>query len=505
MSNALHAKAAGAAAVTLSEKNLAQLPPSVARPNYDRSKVGIGIAHISLGAFHRAHQAVYTDDILAKQGGNWGILGIGARVEDQKLVDAMRAQDSLYTVVTRDGDKEEARVIGSIRDVTLMPGQQAQLIARLTDPAIKIMALTITEKGYCLDSATGRLDANHPFIKHDVQNPDTPQSAIALIVVALAARKQAGVAPFTVMSCDNLPGNGHKTKTVVTDFAQLRDPALAAWIAAEVAFPNTMVDRITPVTMPHDVDAVAERFNVADACPVVCEEFRQWVLEDHFPQGRPAWEAAGAQFVADVYPYELAKIRLLNVSHTMFAYPAFLAGYEFVSDGASDPVLANFVRAIMDKEITPTLPPVPGMDLEPYKTTLIKRFANPAIKDRWERICSDGSQKLANQLLPIVRERMQAGKGYTGLAVAVASWLRYLTATGENGKDYALNDPLADRLKQLARQGGRDPMPVLNVREVFGEDLPQHAEFVGIVRQALDDFYTLGTKATLTKWQSKLA
>lgn len=491
------------APVALNAANLQRIGRNVITPTYDRAKVGVGIAHISLGAFHRSHQAVYTDDVLQHAAADWGILAIGAMPADDKLCQTMRAQDCLYTVTTRDGDKEEARVIGSIRDVALLPGNQTALIARLADPSIKIMSLTVTEKGYCLDSATGKLDANHALIKHDLANPDAPQSAIAVVVAALAARRRAGVAPFTVMSCDNLPGNGHKTHTVVTNLASLRDDALAAWIEREVAFPNTMVDRITPVTQPADLTAIAERFGVADGCPVVCEDFRQWVLEDKFSMGRPAWEQAGAQFVADVYPYELAKIRLLNVSHTLFAYPAFLAGYEFVSDGASDPVLAKFVRTIMDKEITPTLPPVPGMELSPYKDKLIQRFANPAIKDRWERICSDGSQKLANQLLPIVRERMQVGKSYTGLAVAVATWIRYLTGAGEQGQSFKLNDPLADKMQQAARQGGKDPLPALRVPEVFG-DLATNAAFVDIVQAALADCYALGAKATLAKWQDKL-
>lgn len=490
--------------VALSAATLNQLAAVVGRPRYDRASVGVGIAHISLGAFHRSHQALYTDDVLNQDVANWGILAIGAMPTDDKLCQAMRTQDCLYTVVTRDGAAEQARVVGSIRDVALLPGNQAALIARLADPTIKIMSLTITEKGYCLNSATGKLDANHPLIKHDLEQPQAPHSAIALIVAALAARQQAGVAPFTVMSCDNLPGNGHKTKDVVTGFAAMRNDKLAAWIAGNVAFPNTMVDRITPVTVPADLAAVTDRFGIADQCPVVCEEFRQWVLEDKFTLGRPAWEQAGAQFVPDVYPYELAKIRLLNVSHTIFAYPAFLAGYEFVNDGASDGDLARFVRSIMDKEITPTLPPVPGMELSPYKDKLIQRFANPAIKDRWERICSDGSQKLANQLVPIIRERMQAGQSYTGLAVSVASWIRYLTGEGEQGQGFKLNDPLAERMQLAARQGGKaNPLPALQVQEVFG-DLAQNKEFVQLVTAALADFYVLGAKATTAKWQTKI-
>lgn len=485
------ARQEGIAMPTLSSATLKQITPEVARPSYDYTKIGVGIMHISLGAFHRAHQAVYTDDVLAKDGGNWGICGIGAMASDKALIDKMKGQDFLYTVMTR-GAKSEARIIGAMRDAMVMPENPEAVIARLADPSIKILSFTITEKGYCHDPQTGLLNPQHPMIAHDLAQPNMPQSAIGLAVAGLKARFEKGLPPFTVMSCDNLPGNGNKAKSIILAYAKLLDAKLAAWIEANVAFPNTMVDRITPVTAQADKDHLAQQFGYHDDGLVTCEPFRQWILEDNFPQGRPAWEKAGAQFVKDVHPYELAKIRLLNVSHTVFAYPAFLMNYVWVSDGASDKLLAKYVRNVMDNEITSTLPPVPGMELESYKTTIIERFANPNIRDTWERICSDGSQKIANQLLPIVRERFAKNQDAKGLILLVAAWFRYLNCKFDNGSAFKLNDPMAERLHKLAVEGGKDPSGLLAVREIFGDDLPKDPRFINQIKADLAAIYDKG-------------
>jgi fructuronate reductase len=469
----------------LSSASLTSIAANVKRPAYDAKAVGVGIVHISLGAFHRSHQAVYTDSILAKDGGNWGICGIGAMPSDKKLLADLKAQDHLYTVLMRGAETNEARIVGSLRETMLMPENPGAVIARLMDPSVKILSLTITEKGYCHDPQTGLLNPSHPLIAHDLLNPDQPQSAIGLIVAALKARKEKGMAPFTVMSCDNLPHNGKKAASIVTAYAKCLDEKLAVWIEQNVAFPNTMVDRITPVTTEDDKLALEKEFGYRDEGLVVCEPFLQWVLEDHFPQGRPAWEKVGAQFVKDVSPYELAKIRLLNVPHTIFAYPAYLMGFEWVSDGASDPLLANYVRKVMDDEITPTLPPAPGIELEKYKTTIIERFANPAIKDTWARICSDGSQKIANQLVPIARERFAKGQDANGLALLLGIWFRYLTGKMDNGSSYKIDDPMADRLQKIALSAGTDPVPFLAVKEIFGDDILQHTAFIEEIRAVL--------------------
>jgi len=476
---------------SLSASTLKNISPAVARPAYDIAKIGVGIMHISLGAFHRAHQCVYTDDVLAQEGGNWGICGIGAMPSDKTLIENLRAQNFLYTVMTR-GAKSTARIIGAMRDAMLMPENPAAVIARLADPAIKILSFTITEKGYCHDPQTGLLNPKHPMIAHDLAHPDAPQSAIGVAVVGLKARYERKLPPFTLMSCDNLPGNGNKARSIILAYAKLLDPKLASWIEANVAFPNTMVDRITPVTSPEDKSSLSQQFGYSDEGLVTCEPFRQWILEDNFPQGRPAWEKAGAQFVKDVHPYELAKIRLLNVSHTIFAYPSYLMNYVWVSEGASDALLARYVRRVMDSEITSTLPAVPGMELESYKTTIIERFANPAIKDTWERICSDGSQKIANQLLPIVRERFAKNQSADGLILLIAAWFRYLNCKHDNGTTFKLNDPMADRLHQLAVAGGSDPTELLKVKEIFGDDLPKDPRFAGQIKRDLAEIYQKG-------------
>lgn len=476
----------------LSGASLSRLPATVQLPSYDWKSAKVGIIHVSLGAFHRAHEAVYTDDVLAKNGGDWAICGVGAMPTDHTLIDALQKQDHLYTVMTRGKADNHARVIGALRETMVMPADPATVIKRLASADIKIMSLTITEKGYCHDPQTGLLNATHPQIIHDLTTPDAPQTVIGLIVAGLKARRAAKLPPFTVLSCDNLPHNGNKTKSIVLAYAKLLDAELAGWIEHNVAFPNTMVDRITPVTQSSDKQDLQADFSYTDEGLVVCEPFRQWVLEDHFPLGRPAWEVAGAQFVQDVAPYELAKIRLLNVSHTVFAYPAWLAGFIYVADGAADPLLARYVRSVMDEEITPTLPPVPGLELESYKKTIIERFANPAIKDTWERICSDGSQKIANQLVPIVRERLAKGESADGLALLIAIWFRYLTGKQDNGTSYKLNDPMAEQLQAIALKSGQDPMPLLTIKDIFGEDLSRHQAFAERVRADLADIYAKG-------------
>lgn len=483
--------------LALSAGTLSSLPSSVCRPAYDWKSVPVGIAHVSLGAFHRSHQAVYTDDVLAKQVGPWGICGIGALPSDKGLIESLKNQDTLYSVAMKGPGRTDVRVVGSMRDATLMPGNVQAVLRRLEDPAIKILSLTITEKGYCHDPQTGRLNEKNPAITHDLENRDEPQSVIGLIVAALRRRQQRGLAPFTVLSCDNLPGNGHKTSDIVTAHARLQNDKLANWIETGVAFPNTMVDRITPVTTPGDKAALTENFGYIDEALVVCEPFCQWILEDKFTLGRPAWEQAGAQFVSDVYPYELAKIRLLNVIHTVLAYPAFLMGFVHVHEGASNALLKRYARTVMDEEITSTLRPVPGLDLEPYKTTILERFANQAILDTWERICSDGSSKIANQLVPIVYERLEKGQDVKGLALLVAAWFRYLTGVRDDKTTYTLNDPLATQLQKLAQASGTDARPLLAVKDIFGDNVVEKTVFVNHVCEFLPMIYEKGIKKVM--------
>lgn len=488
--------------VKVNTANLSGLPAPIARPTYDRTKLKTGIVHISLGAFHRAHQAVYTDDLLAKDPSaleSWGLCSVGALPHDQKLCSQLSQQNNLYTVVTRDRGGMKARVIGSLADVKFAPDDRGAVLAQMAKKTTKIVSLTVTERGYGHDPATGKLDTGRSDVAADLTMPKNPKTALGMVVEALDQRRRAGLAPFTVMSCDNLQKNGSLTRALTLEIAEHRDPSLAKWIEENGAFPNSMVDRITPATSANDITEIREHFGIDDAAPVVCEPFRQWVLEDEFTMGRPAWDEVGAQFVSDVYPYELTKLRLLNVAHSSFCYLGVLAGYDFVHEAITDPGIQRFVRRLMDEEITPTLPDAPGIDLPSYKNMLIERFANPAIRDGLPRICMDGSQKIGNQMMPIVRDRLAAGGSVDLLGMAVASFIRCSRGTDEHGKPIEVKDPLADKIKQAAKAGGDDPTPFLAIPEIFGSDLPQAEAFTKSVDYWLKRLHKDGAKAAVAE------
>ena len=358
----------------LSNKTLGDLPAAIIRPTYDRSLLQPGILHLGIGAFHRAHQAVYTDTVLGSGDLRWGIVGASLRSAETR--DALAPQDGLYTVAARDGADELLRVIGSSAGLVVAPESPEALLAAMTRPEVKIISLTVTEKGYCHAPASGTLDDAHPDVRHDLATPGSPRTAIGFIVEAIARRRAAGHAPFTLLSCDNLPANGRTLKQVATRFAELRDPDLGRFVADEIASPSTMVDRIVPATTDADRAAIAERLGLADAWPVMTEPFSQWVIEDDFPAGRPEWEQAGATFVKDVDAYELMKLRLLNGSHSTLAYLGYLAGHETVAAAMAGPGFAELIKGLMDDEVSPTLPPLPGIDLAAYKADLIARFRN---------------------------------------------------------------------------------------------------------------------------------
>jgi len=464
---------------------------------YDRATVTPGIVHLGIGAFHRAHMAVYVDDILAQEP-SWGIIGASLRRPDTK--DALAPQDCLYTVAIRDAAGTKARVIGSILDVLDANSQRPELIVAMADPRIRIVSLTVTEKGYCHDPATGNLDARHPDIIADLANPAAPVSAPGLIVRALELRREAGNAPFTVMSCDNLPSNGKTVGRIVTQFARLRDPALADWIEANVAFPSTMVDRIVPATTDADRDTVRELTGTEDAWPIMTEPFTQWVIEDHFPQGRPAWETVGAQLVDEVEQFELMKLRMLNGSHSTMAYLGYLGGYQYVNEAIGDAGIRTLIHGLMTEEVMPTLP-MPRAELEAYRDALLDRFANPALKHRTWQIAMDGSQKLPQRLLGTIRDRLAAGQGYTRLALGVAAWMRYVTGIDEQGGAIDVKDPHAGRLRTIADAAGRDAGKLadglLAVSEIFGTDLPANAAFRAVVTVHLRSLFERGALETV--------
>jgi len=483
----------------LNEDSIADLPESIRRPAYDRRAVKTGIVHLGVGAFHRAHQAVYTDDVLALDP-RWGIVAASLRSPD--TFDALAPQDGLYTLSVRSQAGEALRIIGSIGRVIVAPRATDDLLEAMADPRTRIITLTVTEKGYCHDPATGTLNETHPDIVHDLAYLKTPRSAPGFIVEALRRRRRAGVPPFTVLTCDNLPSNGRTVKRVLTRFAELVDPDLGRFVANEVSCPSTMVDRIVPATSDHDRQRIGEALHVEDAWPVVTEPFTQWVIEDNFPQGRPAWETAGAEFVADVEPYEHMKLRLLNGSHSTLAYLGYLAGYETVADTMADPAFVRLIEGLMDEEVTPTLHMPPGADLASYKRALIERFKNPALKHRTWQIAMDGSQKLPQRLLGTVRDRLRDGASIARLSLGVAAWMRYVTGVDEKRAPIDVRDPMASRLRDLAdRAGSRDLAKALfGVREIFGDDLPKDPRFTEAVTANLARLYEKGARRTVAEF-----
>ena len=481
----------------LSRATLASLPSEIGRPSYDRSATRVGIVHLGIGAFHRAHQAVYVEERLAEGETDWAICGASLRAPDTS--DALTPQDGLYTLAVRSGQGDELRVIGSVRRLLLAPRNPEALLNAMADPRVRIVSLTVTEKGYCHDPASGALREDHPDIREDLAHPRTPRSAPGYLVEALRRRREAGEAPFTVLCCDNLPENGRTVRRVVSRLATLNDADLGRYVADEVAFPSTMVDRIVPATTEADRALVSGRLGVEDAWPVMTEPFRQWVIEDQFGSGRPRFEDSGAELVADVAPYELMKLRLLNGSHSTLAYLGYLAGYETVAEAIGDPAFAKLVRDMMDVEVTPTLSMPSGANLEAYKHSLLTRFANPALRHRTWQIAMDGSQKLPQRLLGTIRDRLRQGAPFPRLALGIAGWMRYVAGTDEKGKPIDLRDPMSARLKSLATAAGpiADKLApaLLGVTEIFG-DLASDRRFVDEVTSRLARLFSDGARKT---------
>ncbi|PXA99065.1 mannitol dehydrogenase [Nostoc sp. 3335mG] len=477
---------------------LTSLRKGTGLPDYDRAAVTPGIVHLGIGAFHRAHMAVYLDDLLG-QDPSWGIVGASLRRPDTK--EALGPQGGLYTIAVRDAAGTHPRVIGSILSVMDANTEREELLALMASPDIRIVSLTVTEKGYCHDPATGELDQKHPDIVHDLANPTAPKSAPGMLVEALARRKAAGIAPFTVMSCDNLPSNGDTAKRIVTRFAALRDASLGEWVSA-VAFPSTMVDRIVPSTTDADRAEVAGLIGAEDAWPIMTEPFTQWVIEDHFPAGRPAFETVGAQLVADVEPFELMKLRMLNGSHSTMAYLGYLGGYQYIAEVMGDPAYVRLVHGLMTEEAMPTLD-MPGTDLGAYRDQLLERFRNPALRHRTWQIAMDGSQKLPQRLLGTIRDRLEAGQPITRLALGVAAWMRYVTGVDEEGNEIDVRDPHALRMHAIAADAGDDAVALyeglVGLAEVFGTDLADNAVFRKTVIGHLESLFDEGARATVAR------
>jgi fructuronate reductase len=482
----------------LCRDSLAGLPDAVRRPDFDPAAIRTGIVHLGIGAFARAHLACYTQSLLPADP-SWGILGVSLRRADTR--DALAAQDCLYTRADRDIAGEHLTIMGALTGVLVVPEAPGAVLARLADPATRIVTLTVTEKGYHRAGPGGGLDTDDLAIRHDLATPDTPGTAPGLLAAALRLRRAAGVPPFTVLSCDNLPENGSSTRRVVVDFANRLDPALGRFIAEQVAFPSCMVDRIVPATTDTDRARIDAALGAEDRWPVVCETFTQWVIEDHFPLGRPAWETTGAELVDDVRPYEEMKLRLLNGSHSSIAYLGQLAGWETVADAVAEPALAAHIQALMG-EIATTLHLPATVDLGAYQRALLARFANPALRHRTAQITMDGSQKLPQRLFAPALARLTAGQDVPRIALGVAAWLRYLQGRSDDGSALVVDDPRADALTRAAQAAPTPPAlcdAILTMHDVVPPALATSPTFRNEVLTALDRLATKGVRRTLTE------
>ncbi|MFD6896944.1 mannitol dehydrogenase family protein [Rhodococcus sp. NPDC060086] len=479
-----------------SEKTLSDL--AIPTPTYSREDVTVGIVHFGVGGFHRAHQAMYIDRLL-EQGlaKDWGICGVGVMPGDKRMQESLAAQDHLYTLVLTHPDGTwEPRVIGSIVDYRYAPDEPESVLELLAAPTTKIISFTVTEGGYNIRHDSGEFDTDNPAVQHDLTSGGPPATVFGLVVEALARRRARGIPSPTLMSCDNIEGNGVVARRVFTSYARLVDPDLAEWITENTRFPNSMVDRITPVTTQAVIDELSSRFDVQDRWPVVAEPFTTWVLEDDFAAGRPPLEEAGVHVVDEVAPYELMKLRLLNASHQGLCYFGYLMGYRYVHDAAQDPLIARFLLNYMDLEAIPTLSPVPGIDLAEYTRTLIERFANPEIRDTIARLCAESSDRIPKWLLPVIRENLAHGGHVVRSAAIVASWARYAEGVDEHGVPIEVVDRLAEELVPLARKQLTHPAAFIENTSVFG-DLARNTRFVDAYTWALNSLHNEGAKGTL--------
>ncbi|GLS31452.1 mannitol dehydrogenase family protein [Neomesorhizobium albiziae] len=485
--------------VKLSRANLDKLPEKVGRPSYDRAALKPGIVHFGVGNFHRSHQAVYLDDLFnAGLGHDWAIVGAGVFDGEKVGRERLEEQDWLTTVVEQDSGRMAARVTSVMTDF-LMPGDGEAIVEQLADPAIRIVSLTITEGGYFIDPASGKFNPTHPAIVADAQDIGDPKTVFGLILAGLLRRRDDGIGPFTVMSCDNIPHNGHVTSDGVVGLARLIDEDIADWVEEHVAFPNGMVDRITPATTDRERAMLAKDFGVEDNWPVFCEPFKQWVLEDRFTDGRPPLEKVGVQFVRDVAPFELMKIRILNGGHATIAYPAGLMDIHFVHEAMQEPLVRGFLEKLEREEIIPTVPPVPGTDLGDYFKLIDQRFSNPKIGDTVRRLCLDGSNRQPKFIIPTIADRLSAGKGIDGLALESALWCRYCFGTTDSGAVIEPNDPNWDRLQATAKAAKGDAAAWLAMEDIYG-DVGKSRVFAEAFVKALAALWSGGTRNTLSRY-----
>jgi fructuronate reductase len=483
-------------------KNISNHPlnSTVQVANFDRSKLKSKIVHLGFGAFHRAHQGLYTSELAQQSDSDWGICEVNL-FGGETLIKALREQDHLYTVLEKGADGFQAKLSGSITESlhSGLDGIEA-ILAKMSEPQIAIVSLTVTEKGYCTDAASGKLDRSNSLIRADLDNPTAPTSAVGLIVEALRLRKEAGIAPFTVMSCDNIQENGHVAKSAILEYAHLTDESLSQWIGDNVTFPCTMVDRIVPAATQETLDEIANNIGVYDPCGIACEPFRQWVIEDNFVAGRPKWDQIGAQFVSDVVPYEEMKLRMLNGTHSFLAYLGYLAGYQHISDTMADPHFKAVALKVMMQAQAPTLTMPAGTDLQGYADSLIARFTNPSLKHRTWQIAMDGSQKIPQRFGGSLRYNLAHNRSLDLIATAIAGWIRYATAVDENGQTIDVQDPMASQLAALFTTHGTQPNVVkiiLSLESIFPADIGQNAQVIEQVTQAYTSLLNIGARRTV--------
>lgn len=483
----------------LSLASLPEIAAKAAVPAYRRDQLTAGILHFGVGNFHRAHQAIYLHELFnLGRDLDFAIVGAGVMPSDRLMKEKLEAQDYLTTVVEQDNNRSAATVTGPMIDILTAPDYD-RIIAALADPAIRIVSMTITEGGYFIDPATGAFDPKHPAMVADAADPAHPKSVFGLIIAGLKARRAAGQPPFTVMCCDNIPGNGEVTEATVTGLAKLSDPDFAHWIHENVAFPNSMVDRITPATGEREISITHDTYAIEDNWPVFCEEFKQWVMEDRFPLGRPALEEVGVTFVADVAPYELMKLRILNGGHAAIAYPAALMDIHFVHEAMENPLVKSFLEKLERDEIIPIVPPVPGADLNDYFQLIDRRFSNPKIGDTIPRLAQDGSNRQPKFILPSTADRLAKGLDVVGLALVSALWCRYFEGQSDSGKAITFNDPNAERLHATALRSKQEPLAFLELSDIFGS-VGTDPLFRQRFTTALQSLRSVGTAETLKRY-----
>ncbi|EHD21864.1 MULTISPECIES: fructuronate reductase [Brenneria] len=488
---------------------IATAPLTVARPQWDRARLQPRIVQLGCSAFHRAHQALYTHHLLEISDSDWGICEVNLISASSKLLmEKLRRQQLLYTVAEKGAEKTELKIIGAITDA-LHPALDGcdGILQALTREQTAIVSLTVTEKGYCTDAASGELDLNNPLIQHDLTHPGAPKSAIGYLVEALRLRRERRLPPFTVLSCDNLRDNGHVARAAVLGLALQRDAALAQWIASQVTFPCTMVDRIVPAATEESLQEIAALLGAYDPCAIACEPFRQWVIEDNFVNGRPDWDLVGAQFVEDVAPFELMKLRMLNGGHSFLAYLGYLGGYQTIAETMSNPAYRRAAFTLMTAEQAPTLIMPPDTDLEAYANLLIERFSNPALHHRTWQIATDGSQKLPQRMLDPIRRHLADGTDWRHLALGVAGWMRYVLGVDEQDKAIEVVDPLSAQLYAINQRypaGDERVSALLAISAIFGADLPANTAFVATLRQAYQQLCQAGARAAVESLRASL-